>query len=116
MTTLAGQTAEPWTTPAYQYITDTDDLPLIERTPPWPLCRVKLFNPSGAGTWFIAGYDPDTRIAFGIADIQERELGSFSLDEIIEYRSPIGLPIERDLYWTPTPSKDLMDDPFRVIT
>jgi Protein of unknown function (DUF2958) len=62
---------------------------------------VRLFNPTGAGTWWIAAYDPDTRIAWGVGDIFVREAGSFSMDEILAFRGIGGLPIERDLYYTP---------------
>jgi hypothetical protein len=111
MSTIAGQTRKPWTTPAYHYIRSTDKLPSTDAAyaDDDPLCRVKLFNPTGAGTWFIAGFDPETGLCFGVADLFERELGDFDLNELIEIRGPVclagreigRLPIERDLHWSP---------------
>lgn len=110
MATIFGQTQSPFRTAAYQYIRESDNLPTIEDTPPWPLCKIKLFNPTGAGTWYIAGVDRDTGQCFGLAEIQEREIGYFDINELIALRPRFGLPIERDLHWTPTPMKELMDD------
>ena len=63
---------------------------------------VKLFNPTGRGTWHLSELDPETNIAFGLCEIFEKELGSVSLDEIASYRGPLGLGIERDRHFTPT--------------
>jgi len=38
---------------------------------------------------------------FGLVEGQEKELGYFSLVELQGVRGPMGLPIERDLHWTP---------------
>jgi len=57
---------------------------------------VKLFNPSGAGTWYLSELNPETNEAFGLADIQEKELGYISIDELKNLRLPMGLKIERD--------------------
>lgn len=37
----------------------------------------------------------------------ERELGYFRLSELLQNRGKRGLPIERDLYFTPTPVSQL---------
>lgn len=91
--------------PAYRYLRPSDNLPTLDNLPDdgTALCPVKLFNPCGAATWWIASYDPDTHIAFGVADLcGEPEIGSFSMDEIVALRCPpFGLPIERDLHYTP---------------
>ncbi len=68
-----------------------------------PIARLKLFTPDSSFTWFVVEYDPDDRLCFGLVVGQERELGYFSLDELESIRGPLGLPIERDLYWTPCP-------------
>ncbi len=107
MSTVIGQTRSPFKTSAYQYIRTTDKLPTTAETPDYPLCTVKLFNPGGAGTWYIAGFDPETGVAFGVADIHEPELGYFDVNELVAYRGRFGLPIERDLHWTPTRATDL---------
>lgn len=97
--------------PAYRYLRRTDRLPTTDeaRACADPLVLVKLFNPTGAGTWYVTGYDPETRIASGAADIHEFERGDFSMAELVELR-PAGtiagfgrfrLPLERDLFFTP---------------
>ena len=63
---------------------------------------VKLFNPSGAGTWLLTEIDPqDEDIAFGLCDlgIGSPEIGSVSLSELECVRGLFGLGIERDRYF-----------------
>jgi|HubBroStandDraft_6_1064221.scaffolds.fasta_scaffold73295_1 hypothetical protein len=100
--------------PAYNYIRASDKLPTYDAigydTPSTAIeCRVRLFNPTGIGTWWIAAYDSDTRIAWGVAQLHEREVGSFSMEELSEFRGLFGLPIERDLYYTPTSLHDIIE-------
>ena len=52
--------------------------------------------------------DPETRECFGLVQGLESELGYFGLDELEELRGPMGMPIERDRFFDPTPLKDLM--------
>ena len=103
MATILGQTRATFKSAAYQYIRTTDKLPSTDEANAQedPLCRVKLFNPSGAGTWYIAGFDPATGLCFGVADIHEAEMGDFDINELIAVRGLFGLPIERDLFWSP---------------
>ena len=68
-----------------------------------PIARVKFFTPDSNWTWYVAELDPRERLCFGLVDGHEREFGYFSLDELEEVRGPLGLKIERDLYWRPTP-------------
>lgn len=91
--------------PAYRYIRKSDKVPLLGATRNQldPLARIKLFNPAGSWTWFVVEYDPESRIAFGLVDGDAREAGEFSMAELVELRGNLGLPIERDLYWTPRP-------------
>jgi len=63
---------------------------------------VKLFNPTGAGTWYLSELNPDTNVAFGICQIHEKEFGYVSIDELSEYKGTFGLGIERDRYFSPT--------------
>lgn len=68
---------------------------------------VKLFTPWGNATWLISEIDPeDTNIAFGLCDLGMGcpELGSVYLLEIVALKGPLGLSVERDLYWTPEKS------------
>ena len=60
---------------------------------------VKLFNPTGIGTWWLTELDPETDIAFGVAQLQEREAGYIDLKEICEFKGQFGLGIERDMYF-----------------
>ena len=93
--------------PAYRYIRKTDKLPA--RCADDAVAKVKLFNPTGAGTWFLASYDPETGIAFGVADLgYGGEMGDIYLPELVEYRGRFGLPIERDLHWTPKPLAEVV--------
>jgi len=100
---VAGQSERPWTTPAYWYIRLTDNLPRTDEAHEQqdPMVKVKLFNPTGIGTWWIAGYDPETGLAWGAAELFEREVGDFSMHELIAVRGLMGLPLERDLHWAP---------------
>jgi hypothetical protein len=68
-----------------------------------PIARVKFFTPDSAWTWFVTEYSPEERLCFGLVIGHERELGYFSLDELEAVRGPLGLPIERDLFWEPVP-------------
>lgn len=85
--------------PAYRYIRASDHVPTVDGK----VALIKLFNPTGAGTWYIAEYDPKTRIAYGAAKIHEFEYGLFSMEELVNFRGRFGLPLERDLGWTPCP-------------
>ena len=58
---------------------------------------IKLFNPTGLGTWYASEYDPETKLAFGVADLGFLEMGSFAMYELEELKLPMGLKIERDL-------------------
>jgi len=60
---------------------------------------VKLFNPSGAGTWYLTELNPYTNVAFGLCEITEKELGYVDLTELEEYKGTFGLGIERDRYF-----------------
>jgi hypothetical protein len=71
---------------------------------------VKLFTPDGSATWLLTEINPDEPdIAFGLCDLgmQCPELGYVLISELSEVRGHLGLPIERDLYFSP--SKTLSD-------
>jgi hypothetical protein len=65
------------------------------------IVHVKFFTPGSSWTWYATEFDPQQRIFFGLVVGFETELGNFSLDEMQEARGPLGLPIERDVHWTP---------------
>jgi len=58
---------------------------------------LKLFNPTGIGTWYLSELNPEDNTAFGLCCLQEKELGYVSLDELLSFKGQFGLPIERDL-------------------
>src|SRR5689334_17211202 len=63
---------------------------------------VKLFTPDAGCTWLLTEIDPeDPDIAFGLCDLGMGfpEFGSVSLSEITSVRGPLGLSIERDMYF-----------------
>jgi hypothetical protein len=60
----------------------------------------KLFNPTGIGTWYLSELNPETNVAFGLADLHEKEFGYISLDELKEFKGTFGLGIERDKLFT----------------
>lgn len=68
-----------------------------------PIAHLKWFTPDSSWTWYVLEYDPADRLCFGLVIGQERELGYFSLDELLTLRGPLGLKVERDLYWEPRP-------------
>lgn len=66
---------------------------------------VHYFNPAGRGDWFGMTYNPKTREFFGYVSIfhdYNDELGYFSLDELESIKLPLGMHIERDIYWDTT--------------
>ncbi|MCP4648601.1 MAG: DUF2958 domain-containing protein [PVC group bacterium] len=63
---------------------------------------VRLFTPDSDWSWYITEYDPCERLCYGLVDGFEAELGYFSLDELESVTGPLGLPVERDLYFTKT--------------
>ena len=71
---------------------------------------VKLFNPTGAGTWYLSELDPETNVAFGVCQIHEKEFGYVSIDELSEYKGTFGLGIERDKYFKPTKLEDIYEN------
>ena len=65
---------------------------------------VKLFTPDAQATWLLTEIDPaDGDTAFGLCDLGlgMPELGSVRLSELATIRGPLGLPVERDLYFMP---------------
>ena len=68
-----------------------------------PIVWVKYFTPDSSWTWYVTEYDPGDRLCFGLVIGYEIELGYFSLDELVTTKGPLGLHIERDLYFMPQP-------------
>ena len=87
---------------AYNYILPSDAMPDLGDTSEEsdPLLRVKLFDPAGSWTWYLSEFDGEDE-AFGYVQGFENEFGYISLNELALVRGRMGLPIERDLHWTP---------------
>ena len=66
------------------------------------LLRCKIFDPCSWRTWYVADYDPTTEEAFWYVDGLDSERWSFSIQELQWYKWPLGIWLERDLYFTPT--------------
>lgn len=66
-----------------------------------PVPVLKLFNPTGPGTWLITELDADGDTMFGLCDLDMGcpELGAVSLREITSVKLPFGLTIERDVHF-----------------
>src|SRR4030088_1520892 len=78
---------------------------------------VKLFTPDGGCTWLLTEVEPEEPdIAFGLCDLGFGcpELGSVSLSELESVRGQLGLPIERDLYFTATKTLSAYADESRA--
>ena len=72
-----------------------------------PVVKLHYFDPCGAADWFIieASAEDDDVVMFGLCDLGMGfpELGEVSLSDLQSGRGPLGLGIERDLYWSPRP-------------
>jgi hypothetical protein len=100
---------------AYQYLRAGDELPDVDSLPPrdQQLCRVKLFMPSGRFTYYVvAATDYDGQIVvtgYQLSDPpDEDEYGDSSMDELAA-RRVMGIPIERDLDFKPTPLLEIIE-------
>ena len=81
---------------------------------------LKLFNPTGRGTWLITSIEGD--FMFGLCDLGMGfpELGYVSLMELQSLDLPFGLSIERDMHFEPEMSieeySDLARAEGRIVT
>lgn len=72
------------------------------------IAHVKLFTPDANWTWYVVEYDPSEQLCYGLVVGLEPERGYFSLDELRHSRGPMGLRIERDLWWQPMPLREVL--------
>jgi hypothetical protein len=72
--------------------------------------HVKFFTPDANWTWYATEGSPegDDFIFFGYIIGLANEWGYFSLNELKTIRGPLGLAIERDLYFTPAPISEAL--------
>jgi hypothetical protein len=71
-----------------------------------PKAIVKWFTPDANWTWYAMEYDGEDTF-FGLVDGFEKELGYFSLSELKSLRGAMGLPVERDQWFKPTPLSEI---------
>lgn len=71
----------------------------------WLEAAIKYFTPDAGWTWFVTEGEEDEErfLFFGYVIGFEREWGYFSLNELQSVRGPLGLAVERDLYFKPKP-------------
>ena len=87
------------------------------------LAIVKFFTPDSNWTWYASSgssvdvdgqFDTDKEEVdfhfFGLVVGLETELGCFTLNELESVRGVLGLPVERDRYYTPKTLRQLMDE------
>ena len=72
------------------------------------IVQAKFFTPDSSWTWFATEFDGEDTL-FGLVSGFEVEMGHFSLTELEATRGPWGLPIERDLWFKPTPLSQLAE-------
>ena len=64
---------------------------------------MKLFNPCGSQTWYLYEKESDD-IYWGfvnLGDPEMAEVGTVSMLELMNLKLPLGLHIERDMYFKP---------------
>lgn len=110
----ANSTNPAFNKPAYHYIRESDQLPTIaqaiaaEDAPDFDghIAKVKLFALASSWTWYVLAYDPETSMAYCLVDGDCLEYGDVNMRELASVRS-FGLPIERDLHFTPTNAHEI---------
>ncbi len=71
-----------------------------------PKAIAKFFTPDANWTWYATEFDGKDTF-FGLVDGFEKELGYFSLAELESIRGPLGLHVERDLWFESKPLSEL---------
>ena len=64
-----------------------------------PIIVTKFFASWSMWTWYATSYDEEAGLFFGIICGTHIELGYFSMQDLKGLIGPMGLHIERDLYW-----------------
>ena len=72
-----------------------------------PMATVKFFYPDFDWTWLAIEFDGED-LFYGLVHGFEKELGYFTLNELMSNRGKLGCEIERDLYFEPTPVNELL--------
>ncbi len=71
-----------------------------------PIVVCKFFLPGTGWTWYVIEFD-GTDTFFGYVVGLECELGYFSLQELLQAQGPLGLRVERDLYFEAQPLSEV---------
>lgn len=71
-----------------------------------PQVICKFFTPDSSWSWYMTEFDQDDTF-FGLVVGFEIELGYISLSELETTTGPLGLHVERDLYFKPTPLSEI---------
>ena len=72
------------------------------------IAQVKFFCPWSNWTWYATEYNPEGKLFYGLVEGFDKEVGYWGLEELEDIVGPMGLKIERDMYFTPTPIRELM--------
>jgi hypothetical protein len=83
--------------------------------------HLKLFAPDAGWSWLATEGSPVTDDDgqeidfqfFGLVEGQCKELGYFNLSELESVRGPMGLPVERDLWWQPKTLAEIAPEMFQ---
>jgi hypothetical protein len=72
----------------------------------------KMFTPDAQFSFYATEYDGKDTF-FGLVDGHCKELGYFSLKELQSVKGPLGLPVERDMYFKPKPLEEIAPELFK---
>jgi len=78
------------------------------------VAHVKFFTPDSNWTFWATEFDGKDTF-FGLVDGHCKKLGYFSLSELQGLRGPLGLPVERDLYWRPKRLQEIAPELFTSV-
>ena len=73
-----------------------------------PQAIVKWFTPDANFTWYVAEYNPENGLCWGLVDGFAKEFGYFTIREIETLRGPLKLPVERDWSFDPVNINSLL--------
>ena len=73
-----------------------------------PQAIVKWFTPDANFTWYVAEYNPENGLCWGLVDGFAKEFGYFTIREIEALRGPLKLPVERDWSFDPVNINSLL--------
>ncbi len=84
------------------------------------IAHCKFFTPDSSFTWWISegspimddGVEVDFQF-FGLVEGHCRELGYVNLSQLESVKGPLGLPIERDMYWQPKTLEEIAPEMFK---